>query len=319
MRRLRMRRPSATLRISGLAAMILAIAGWSFGSPAYAGAAPRSQAALAGETASLPDLKAGTGSFLFTGWAGKPLRVHYYRPEKVTESTRILFVLHGAGRNADGYRDAWLPYAEEGKYIVLTPEYNKADFPTALTYNVGHIVDKAGQARPRDQWSFASIEPMFDAIRKATGTRVPQYAIYGHSAGGQFLHRFLMLMPEARYSRAVAANPGWYTMPDLAVGYPYGLRDAPIDASGLKAALEKPLTILLGTADADPNHHQLSRTPEAMTQGVHRLARGEFFHAYGRKIAHELQAQFAWKLEYAPGVAHSNTRMSAYAAKLVWE
>jgi len=47
---------------------------------------------------------------------------------------------------------------------------------------------------------------------------------------------------------------------------------------------------ILCTADADTNHHQLSRTPEAMTQGLHRLAHGKFFHAYGRKVAHELQA-----------------------------
>lgn len=313
-----MRALQAPVRSLGFAVLALAVAGGALGSSAAAGAgAPAAESK--GKAAALPDLKPGTGSFLFTGWAGKPLRVHYFLPEKVTETTRVLFVMHGAGRNADGYRDAWVPYARAGQYIVLTPEYSKDDFPTALTYNVGHIFDEAGNPRPRELWSFASIEPMFDLIRKATGTKVAKYAIYGHSAGGQFVHRFVELMPDARYSRAVAANPGWYTMPDLAIKYPYGLNAAPTDAAGLKATLEKPLTILLGTADTDPNHHQLSRTPEAMTQGVHRLARGEFFHAYGRKTAHELGANFAWKLEYAPGIAHSNTGMSQYAEKLVWQ
>lgn len=313
-----MRRRKASARAIGLAMLVLAVAGGAIGPTALAGAVAPAKAAK-DKAPALPDLKPGAGSFLFSGWAGKPLRVHYYMPDKVTETTRILFVIHGAGRNADGYRDAWIPYASEGQYIVLTPEYSKEDFPTSLTYNVGHIVDEAGNPRPREQWSFASIEPMFDAVRQATGTKVPRYAIYGHSAGGQFVHRFVELWPDARYSRAVAANAGWYTMPDLAIQYPYGLKGAPTDAAGLKATLEKPLTILLGTADTDPNHHQLSRTPEAMTQGVHRLARGEFFHAYGRKVAHELGAKFAWKLDYAPDIAHSNTGMSQYAQKLVWE
>nr|BAC78155.1 poly(aspartic acid) hydrolase-1 [Sphingomonas sp. KT-1] len=314
-----MRPQKAAARALGLAVLVLAMTGGALGSPVTAGAAAAPAAASKGKAAALPDLKPGAGSFLFTGWAGKPLKVHYYAPDKITETTRILFVIHGAGRNADGYRDAWIPYAKEGQYIVLTPEYSMADFPTSLTYNVGHIVDEAGNPRPREEWSFASIEPMFDQVRKATGSKVPTYAIYGHSAGGQFVHRFVELWPDARYSRAVAANAGWYTMPDLAIKYPYGLKDAPTDAAGLKATLEKPLTILLGTADTDVNHHQLSRTPEAMTQGVHRLARGEFFYAYGRKVAHELNAKFAWKLDYAPDIAHSNTGMSQYAQKLVWE
>jgi len=311
-------RRKAFARSIGLALLALVTAGGALGPAATAGAAVLAKASK-DKAPPLPSLTPGAGSFVFSGWAGKPLRVHYYMPDKVTATTPILFVIHGAGRNADGYRDAWIPYAKEGQYIVLTPEYSMADFPTSLTYNVGHIVDEAGNPRPREQWSFASIEPMFDLIRKATGTKVPQYAIYGHSAGGQFVHRFVELWPDARYSRAVAANAGWYTMPDLTIKYPYGLKDAPTDAAGLKAALEKPLTILLGTADTDPNHHQLSRTPEAMTQGVHRLARGEFFYAYGRKTAHELGAKFAWKLEYAPNIAHSNTGMSQYAQKLVWE
>lgn len=264
-------------------------------------------------------LPAGTGSFVFSGWAGKPLRVFYFVPDKVTETTRILFVIHGAGRNADGYRDAWVTHARAGGYIIVAPEYSKADFPTSLTYNVGHIMDEKGNPRPREQWSFASIEPLFDSVRNATGTKVPKYAIYGHSAGGQFVHRFVELMPDARYSRAVAANAGWYTFPDLATAYPYGLKNAPTDSAGLKAMLERPLTILLGTADNDPNHHQLSRTPEAMVQGPHRLARGKSFHAYGRQAARDLDAKFAWKLKYAPGIAHSNKGISNYAQKLVWE
>src|SRR5271155_4121645 len=41
------------------------------------------------------------------------------------------------------------------------------------------------------------------------------YYLYGHSAGGQFAHRLVLFMPNARYQRVVAANPGYYTMPQF--------------------------------------------------------------------------------------------------------
>lgn len=263
-------------------------------------------------------LAPGAGSFTFRDWAGTPLRVFYYVPEKVRADTRILFVMHGMGRNADGYRNDWLPFARDGNFILVTPEYSKADFPNAETYNLGHMTDAAGRRRPRATWSFSAIEPLFDHVRKATGSRVPDYAIYGHSAGAQFLHRFLNFVPDARFSHMIVANAGWYTMLDRRTAFPYGLKGTPVTRARLASALGKKVTVLLGTADIDPNHHQLSRTPGAMAQGPHRMARGQSFHAHAQATAAALRTPFNWRLAYAPGIAHSNKGMSAAAAPLVW-
>lgn len=62
-----------------------------------------------------------------------------------------------------------------------------------------------GPNRPR---SFSRIEHLFDAIRQATGNRGERYFLYGHSEGGQFVLRLLMLLPQARVQRAVVVNPG---------------------------------------------------------------------------------------------------------------
>lgn len=262
-------------------------------------------------------LPKGNGSFTFSGWSGVPLRVWYHIPNQITARTPVTVVMHGAGRNAQSYRDAWTPHAVKNDFILVVPEFSERDFPTAETYNSGHMVDAAGLPRPREQWTYSAIEPLFDEIKRRTGSRVPTYGIYGHSAGGQFVHRMVMLMPGARYHRAVAANAGWYTMPDLDQPFPYGLQGTKLDRRALAVALGKPLTVLLGTADIDPNHHQLRRTPEAMAQGPNRLERGRHFFAAGQATASRLRARFGWHLAYAEGIAHSNSGMAGAAAPLL--
>lgn len=281
---------------------------------AAAPGAAQTQPASASAPTSLP---AGAGQYSFAGWDGPAVRVFYAIPEHVTATTPVLFVMHGVKRDADRYRDEWRQLAIDRGMILVVPEFNAKDFPRTAGYNGGNFLDADGKPRPRSQWSFALIEPLFDDIRARTGTQVPHYAIYGHSAGGQFVHRFVTFMPNARLSQAIAANAGWYTMPDLVQRYPYGLAGAPANAAMLKATLGKPMTILLGTADTDPNHENLRRTKEAMAQGPYRLARGRSYFAAGKAAAEKLGVRFGWRLQEVPGVAHQNGKMAVAAAALL--
>lgn len=90
------------------------------------------------------------------------------------------------------------------------------------------------------------------------------------------------------------------------------------DAAVLKAALARPLTVLLGEADTDTQHPELRRTPQAMAQGPYRLARGQAFFAAGREAAARLGVEFGWQLGTVPGVAHSNAGMAPRAAQALW-
>lgn len=293
---------------------------WAVGAAMLAVALPASAAqAQQPPSGAVERLAPGTGSFMFSGWPGKPLEIFYYVPRKVDADTRVLMVLHGMGRAAANYRDAWVKQAEAGNYIVVTPLFTAKDFPGSRTYNIGNVQSATGELLPRDRWTFGAIEPLFDEVRRRTGTRTPSYAVYGHSAGSQFLHRFLFLVPEARFSHMILANAGWYTMPDLKLGYPNGLGGLPVDNAGLAAGLGKRITVLLGTADIDPAHHQLLRTPEAMAQGPHRMSRGQFYYAKAKSAAAALRTPFRWKIAYVPDVAHSTKGMSQGAAPLLWQ
>lgn len=257
------------------------------------------------------------GRFVFSGWDGPPLPVFYQLPDRVTADTRVVIVMHGVNRDADRYRDEWAGLAKRFGFIAVVPQFSAADFPGSLGYNTGYFTDADGAPRSRNRWSFAAIEPLFDDVRQRFGTQVGRYSIYGHSAGAQFVHRYVLFTPEARIEQAIAANAGWYTMPDPEIAFLYGLGETPVGEAELGAALGKPLTVLLGTADTDRADPDLRKTPEADAQGPHRYARGQAFFARGEAAAASARVPFGWKLERVPGIAHSNAGMAEAAAALI--
>ncbi len=93
-----------------------------------------------------------------------------------------------------------------------------------------------------------------------------------------------------RVERAVAANAGWYTLPRKADTFPYGLDGIDVADETLREAFSVPLTILLGEDDNDPNSKYLRRTPEALAQGAHRLARGASYLAAAQLTAQQMNA-----------------------------
>jgi poly(3-hydroxybutyrate) depolymerase len=256
----------------------------------------------------------GKGMFPFEQ-AGKHVTVWYVIPSSATPSTPIVFVMHGIKRDAESYRDDWSPFAERCGFILVVPEFSEREFPKAEGYIYGNIIDRKGAPVPADAWAFNMIEPIFDVIRSRTHNTTRTYGLYGHSAGAQFVHRYLYFTPAARVSHIVIANAGWYTLPDLSTDFPYGLKGSPAGEAQLRNALSRPLIVLLGDADIDPHHPSLRHTPEAEAQGPNRFARGRFFFEQGRKQAEALNVPFGWHLDTAPGVRHSDYGMIPSALK----
>jgi len=255
--------------------------------------------------------------FKFDGWAGPELRVFVSRSPGLAADRPVVFVMHGMRRNADDYRDQWHELALEHDFLLVVPEFSDEDFPGSDGYALGKRFDRNGKQRPPSQWSYAAIEPLFDDIRKRFSMETDRYAIYGHSAGAQFVHRFLFYVPAARVSRAVAANAGWYMMPDFAVDYPYGLRHSGVGRDSVVRVMAMPLTVLLGESDTDTQDPGLRRAPEAILQGEHRFARGQAWFEAARSWSEREGIVFGWRLETVPGVGHSNTLMAPSAARVL--
>jgi poly(3-hydroxybutyrate) depolymerase len=257
---------------------------------------------------------AGDGLFTFTAWDGPPLPVYFHAPANVTPATPIVFVMHGQARNGDEYRDQWSELAARYGFLLLVPTFGNRDFPGFESFNYGNVIAPDGARRPAGQWAFTAIEHLFDHVKSTAGLTAPTYFIYGHSAGAQFVHRLFFFLPDARAARVITANAGAYMLPDFKTAHPYGLGGSGVTPADLKTALTRPVLVLLGEADIDPNHRPMPRTPEANAQGLHRFSRGLNYFRLATEQTVRLGVPFGWKIATVPGVAHSNTLMAPAAA-----
>ena len=254
----------------------------------------------------------------FSGWAGPPVPVRAYVPLQHDASTPIVIVMHGASRDAPRYYEDWRALAESQGFIVAVPYLSKDNFPGSESYNLGNMLDaQTGEPSAIEEWTFSLIEPLFDEIVSRVSGEQKDYVLYGHSAGSQFAHRLMFFVPELRASKFIAANAGWYTMPDFSVEYPYGLKNSGIAEEDVPAILAQPLTVLLGSADVDINADKLRKTPEAEAQGANRLERGQAMFLLGRTKAEQLGVPFNWKLLIVKGADHDNAKMAPAAATLI--
>ena len=246
-----------------------------------------------------------------------PLPVWTHRPASFHTDSPIVVVIHGATRDARGYRDAWIEPAETYGALVLAPEFSMSGFPTPREFEVGNLRDRDRRLLPVGEWSLTLVERLFDAAVEMTGSRRRTYRIYGHSAGAQFVHRLLTFLPGCRADAAVVANAGCYTLLDEAERYPYGLGGMPLPADRIASMLGRNMTVLLGEKDVRTDAPMLLKSPEAMQQGEHRFARGNTYYRHGKALARQRGVTFGWRLVTLPAVGHSYRGTTAAAADIL--
>jgi pimeloyl-ACP methyl ester carboxylesterase len=302
---------------------------------ALIGVAHAQEAALVGS---------GSGSFPMLGGRGHDqatITVYYHRPQGFDESSPILIVLPGAGRDGDEYRDSWITASEKHGVLVLSPSYPEEEYDEAAYQLAGLIenlelrnlnLDDPSVYRLADadivfdvnddprEWLFHDFDRLFDRVVKDVGSSQAAYDLFGHSAGGQIIQRMAIFHPDSKARRMVAANSGFYTLPRLDQPLIFGVSNTRLTTEDLERAFQAPLTLLLGALDnADEMRGTHLRTPKADEQGIGRLARGRYFFSESQKIAAALDAEFHWTVEEVPGVGHDFRRMAEAAAKLLYE
>ena len=243
------------------------------------------------------------GRFEFDGLLGNqtpPITVWYRRPDKVEPGTRVVFLMHGSSRTGKEARDLGAVYVKKYNLILLAPEFSEQNYP-GDAYAFANMLGPNGELLPPSKWAFATIERVFDRVRQEFPLSAESYDIVGHSAGGQFVHRFVLFAPHLRFRRAVASSPGRYALPKMAERFPYGFKGTALDSSTLERAFTRDFVLVLGDKDTDDR----LRETEAMSQGGNRFSRGLRFFAIATEEASALKVPLAWRLRIVYGIDHS--------------
>ena len=245
----------------------------------------------------------------------KTIKVWTYKPKSWNDKDKIVFVMHGGGRNAEDYLKAWVKLADKNNLLIVAPEFeNKFSKYTTNDYQEGNLYTFFGSKNPKSEWSYSVVENIFDFIKSVNNITNAQYDIFGHSAGGQFVHRMLMIMPESRIGTAISANSGFYTMPNEKNEFPYGIKNMEIP---LEKIYKKRLIILLGELDNNPNLGIFRTTNLAMEQGIHRLERGTTFFNVNKELKKKNNWIYNWEIDTIKNVGHDYKKMSENSIKWI--
>lgn len=259
----------------------------------------------------------GRNSFTFKSTGNPDVEVFFAAPPTLSAKTKVLLVMAGRQRDADNYLDSWIDWGAKNDYLILAPQFDVKNWVEPLGYNFGNIASGKEQENTPNQkskWAFALIEQMFGTAREKFSIKTKKYDLFGHSAGGQFVHRFLLFYPENHVRLAIAANSGFYTLPELNENFPYGLKKSPVEISrrDLLKWTKRDLVIMRGTADIQRTE-SLRQTPEADAQGQNRFERAAFM--FGK--IKSLNPQTKWQLIDVPKIAHDQKGMAQAAQKFL--
>ncbi|RIA10220.1 hypothetical protein OE09_2075 [Flavobacteriaceae bacterium MAR_2010_72] len=272
-----------------------------------------------------------SGKFLIDGGLQdkKPIIIHYYKPRHLKPESPVVMVLPGAGRNGDAYRDAWIENAKKYNVLVLSPEYSENYYPEFWSYNLAGMITDVELNDERtamtgfkisknsNEWIYNDFDRIFNLAKEKLNLKTDTYDLFGHSAGGQILHRLAIFKSDTKANRILSSNSGWYTVPIDSVDFPTGLKGSYMSEKEID--FSKNLVLFLGEKDdANETRGDLRRSPEVDKQGLHRLDRGTYFYNESKKIASELNLEFNWTIEIIPNVGHDYREMSKAAGDYLY-
>jgi pimeloyl-ACP methyl ester carboxylesterase len=171
-----------------------------------------------------------------------------------------------------------------------------------------------------DEWLLRLVQ----AHQRAFGSPDKRFYLYGHSAGGQFVGRFLVTHPDV-VKNAVISSAATYPQPNPDVAWPFGMgklhTDIEWDADTINqvdvvpdkqtwlAATQIPLTVIVGLNDAS----ELPPFPGQTGKNRFTIGRNWVRDMVDLAAANDLESRF--QVEIIPGKGHSMSGLIPYVAE----
>jgi pimeloyl-ACP methyl ester carboxylesterase len=249
-------------------------------------------------------------------WDKPDVEIFYITPKKIDKDTQLLFIIHGNSRNAEDYISAWIPYISNKNIIVVAPQFNKNSFRYFFLLESATSSGKINN-NP-DNYINNSLSSFFNFFQSKFSLSTNKYKMFGHSAGAQFTHRYMLLSNDKRISSAVIANAGWYTFLNEN-NFPYGIKNSPIDISSdhIKWFMSNKTSLLIGNNDI--NLKSVNSSKGAQRQGITRVDRAESYFNSLINISDNNNIPFRWSYKVVDKADHDYLKMTPVAAKILLE
>lgn len=242
-----------------------------------------------------------------------------YVPTSLGVAPPIVVLVHGtpaedeAVDTARYYVEHWQTWAEDHGALLIAPAFDKANFGSKDPDLVGGgYRGLFGRQIGADAW----VLQLVNAYRAQVGGDDARFFLYGHSAGGQFVARFLVTHPE-RLRGAVITAAVTYPHPKPDISWPYGLgpleatlhwSDPPAETevafypgpATWLAGLDVPTTVIVGLNDLEP---QLDWPGQAGKNNRVTIARSWVEEMNAFAAEHGVVSQL--DLSLVPGLGHS--------------
>lgn len=253
---------------------------------------------------------------------------HYvYIPDR--KAKNILVIAHGmlgkkqsATNAAKKYIKRWIPYAEQYGLVVIAPAFDTERFGN-LNGGYGGYRNLFGKYIAADEF----VNKLVDGYSKEFGLNKNQFYLYGHSAGGQFVNRYVVTHPD-RIIKAVVSAAGRYSYPTKSASWPYGAGDfsnaikwndgvrTPVSVSRslenyAKAATK--VSIVIGGKDTKTQPSRPAHIGKTRIEFAYSWAEAMNVNAK----AHGYRGVIS--VSVIPGIGHSSKKLTSYCATRLFE
>jgi len=218
----------------------------------------------------------------------------------------LVVAVHGTTRRAQQLRDAWTPFAERHHAVIITPL-----FPAGITG-----ADDLDGYKAIEDHGIRYDQVLFDLLDEVAarwGLDAGRFYLAGHSGGGQYANRMLLLHP-ARLAGVVISAPGRVTLIDPDQPWPRGTADTRARFSlDIDPAAIAGVPALLTAGEHDEGTAALHAQHDASQAGygATRIARLATLAGNLRAFSADI------RVEIAPGAGHHGNPTLAIAQRFL--
>jgi len=208
---------------------------------------------------------------------------------------RVIVAVHGVSREWREFSRHFVSRCIAANTALVIPRFSRSGYRGYQRLEVGR----------KNLAADGALLKVLDDVAEQFGTDgMEELRLFGYSGGAQFAHRFSLLHPNLVKRQALAAS-GFYTMPDAAEPFPYGLDEGAclgvLDAEGLTI----PTKVFVGDLDVQRDPQLRTRRALDRQQGRNRVERAQRFVVAVRALAAARGLMPECSLEVLHGRGHS--------------